>query len=87
MDGKKLTLMKKLTNGDNQPSLTEKIPGIKKMKAMFGKANSKQAVDLAVFAAALYVMYYCGNQIAEKLDNQVPTEKQMLDMMKQMQPP
>ena len=39
-------------------------------------------VDLVLFSAGIYLMYKFGKTVAESLDNQMPTEKSMMDMMK-----
>lgn len=44
-------------------------------------------VDIVLFSAGIYLMYRFGKAMAETLDNQMPTEKNMMEMMKQMQGP
>ena len=41
-------------------------------------------VDIALFSAGIYVMYRFGKYAADTIDNQMPTEKGMMDMMKSM---
>ena len=43
-------------------------------------------MDVAVFAVGIYLMYKFGQTVADSIDNQMPTEKSMMDMMKSMQP-
>ena len=57
------------------------------MKKSLGKTSPKQALDIVLFAAGIYVMYRFGKSVADTIDNQMPTEKSMMEMMKQMQGP
>ena len=54
------------------------------MKSFFAKSSKKQALDMALFSVGIVVMYKFGKSVADSLDNQMPTEKSMMDMMKQM---
>ena len=49
--------------------------------------NKKQVFDGMLFAVGIYLMYQFGKSVAETIDNQMPTEKSMMDMMKSMQGP
>ena len=37
------------------------------------------------FSIGIYLMYKFGKEVAETIDNQMPTEKGMMDMMQSMQ--
>ena len=65
----------------------KKVPGVEKLQKTLKATKPKQAVDIAVFALGIYLMYRCGKAIADTLDNQMPTEKSMMEMMKSMQGP
>jgi hypothetical protein len=41
-------------------------------------------VDVAIFGVGIYIMYRFGKSVAETIDNQMPTEKGMMDMMRNM---
>ena len=58
------------------------IPGMAQLKKALGKTSSKQVVDLALFSAGIYLMYKFGKSVAESIDNQMPSEKSMMEMMK-----
>ncbi len=60
------------------------IPGIEAVRKVIKKTSTKQVVDLAIFSAGIFVMYRFGKGVAETIDNQMPTEKSMIDMMKGM---
>eukprot|EP00347_Sterkiella_histriomuscorum_P020060 403339252 len=88
MDNKQL--LKQLSSGKAQPASSSRklnLPGFDALKKQLGKASPKQVVDLVLFSAGIYLMYKFGKTVAESLDNQMPTEKSMMDMMKQMQGP
>ena len=87
MDNKQL--MKDLIQGKGAaPSGSRKIalnlPGLEALKKQLNKASAKQMVDIVLFSAGIYLMYRFGKAMAETLDNQMPTEKNMMEMMKQM---
>lgn len=62
------------------------IPGLAALKKQLKGTKPKQVVDIVVFSATIYAMYFFGKKIADSLDSQMPTEKSMMDMMKQMGP-
>ena len=85
MDNKQL--MKDLIHGKGAaPSGSRKLalnlPGFEALKKQFGKTSAKQMVDIVLFSAGIYLMYRFGKAMAETLDNQMPTEKNMMEMMK-----
>ncbi len=86
MDSSNSILLKQISKGKDQPSASYKltIPGLESMKKLLGKTSKKNAIDLALFSAGIYVMYRFGKSVAESIDNQMPTEKSMMDMMKSM---
>ncbi len=45
--------------------------------------QAKQVADITVFAVGIFIMYKFGRTIAEAIDNQMPSEKSMMDMMRQ----
>ena len=51
-------------------------------KNMPGK---KTLIDAALFGAACFVIYYYGRDIAKAVENVVPTEQSINDMMKEQQ--
>lgn len=58
------------------------VPGLETVKKQFAKVSAKQAVDLILFSAGIYLMYKFGKSVADTIDNQMPTEKNMMEMMK-----
>lgn len=80
-------LLKSLSQGKGSaPSGSRKlalnIPGFEALKKQLAKTGKKQMVDVVLFSAGIYLMYRFGKHVAETLDNQMPTEKSMMDMMK-----
>ena len=63
------------------------IPGIGQLQKAAKGTKPKQMVDLAIFTVGIYLMYKFGKTMAESIDNQMPTEKGMMDMMRGMQGP
>lgn len=61
------------------------VPGVNQITKSIQAAKPKQAFDLAIFTLGIYLMYRFGKAVAETIDNQMPTEKSMMDMMKGMQ--
>ena len=45
--------------------------------------KAKQVADVTLFAAAIFIMYQFGRVIGNAIDNQMPSEKSMMDMMRQ----
>lgn len=58
------------------------IPGLESIKKSLGKTGPKQIIDLVLFSAGIYIMYKFGKSVADTIDNQMPTEKGMMEMMK-----
>ncbi|CDW84043.1 UNKNOWN [Stylonychia lemnae] len=71
----------------SKKSFSVNIPGLDTLKKNLEKTSTKQVVDLVLFSAGIYLMYRFGKSVADSLDSQMPTEKSMMDMMKQMQGP
>ncbi len=69
---------------DGMLSALKKVPGVSDISKSFKAAKPKQMVDLAIFTLGIYLMYRFGKAVAETIDNQMPTEKSMIDMMKSM---
>lgn len=86
MDNNK-QLLKQLTQGKggDRKSSGLKIPGLEPLKKALGKTSGKQLVDVVLFSAGIYIMYKFGKSVADTIDNQMPTEKSMMEMMKSMQ--
>ena len=63
------------------------LPGVSALSKAAKDTKPKQIVDFAVFAVGIYLMYKFGKAVAETIDNQMPTEKSMMDMMRSMQGP
>ncbi|MFN9908272.1 MAG: hypothetical protein ACK56F_19450 [bacterium] len=61
------------------------IPGVEAIRKTAKNTNTKQVVDVAIFTVGIYLMYKFGQAVAETIDNQMPTEKSMMDMMRSMQ--
>jgi hypothetical protein len=55
------------------------------VKKALKNTKSKQVVDLVLFTAGIYLMFKFGKSVADTIDNQMPTEKSMMDMMRSMQ--
>ena len=80
-------LLKSLTGSKSSASESSfKVPGLETAKKALKNIKSKQMVDVAIFAVGIYLMYKFGQTVADSIDNQMPTEKSMMDMMKSMQP-
>ena len=84
-------ILKDLSNGKSPSSsswgASIKIPGSDQVAKLIKKTKPKLVVDLVLFSAGILLMYKFGKLVAEELDSQMPTEKSMMEMMKQMQPP
>ena len=87
MDNK--SLLKQISNGKDSKTASSgfNLPGSDKVKQIFKKTSKKQLFDFSLFAVGIFLMYKFGKDAADSLENQVPTEKQMIEMMKQMQGP
>jgi len=49
------------------------------------KTRRKQAFTALTFSVAVLLMWKFGKDISDSIENQMPTEKKMLEMMKEMQ--
>ena len=83
---KQKTILKQLSLGEEnkpeeKPQLNKAIENVKKT---FSGVGAKQVIDVALFSIGIYVMYKFGQNFAEKIDNQMPTEKGVMDMMRSM---
>ena len=82
-------LLKSLTYGKGAAATKESA--LSKMRDTLRKnlknVKPKQMVDMTIFAVGIFLMYKFGKAVAETIDNQMPTEKSMMDMMRQMQGP
>ena len=87
MDSNK-NLLKSLSQG--KPATSAKtsitIPGLEIVKKALKNVKGKQVADLVLFTAGIYLMFRFGKNAAQTLDNQMPTEKSMMEMMQSMQP-
>ena len=63
-----------------KPSLLERMWPKKLSKY---RPDGKSILDASLFAGAVYVIYKHGKDLANALDANVPSEKDMLDMMQQ----
>ena len=63
------------------------IPGLEAAQKAVKNTKPKQMVDLAVFTVGTYLMYQFGKIVADTIDNQMPTEKSMMEMMRGMSGP
>lgn len=87
MDSNK-QLLKSLTQGKTAAKQSSfQIPGLESLRKVLKNTKSKQVIDLAIFSVGIYLMFKFGKTVAETIDNQMPTEKSMMDMMKSMQGP
>ena len=81
-------ILKQLTQGkkSNKSSINLKLPALPEcVKQVFQNAKPKQYIDVVIFATGIALMLKFGKTIADTIDNQMPTEKSMMDMMKNMQ--
>ena len=69
----------------NMMSSLKKVPGVDAIAKTVKATKPKQIVDIAVFTIGIYLMYRFGKAVADGVEAQMPTEKNMMDMMKQMQ--
>ena len=63
------------------------IPGVEQVSKAAKNTKPKQVVDVVIFSVGIYLMYKFGRSVAETIDNQMPTEKSMMEMMRSMQGP
>ena len=68
------------TSGASKPNALTKMRDqmMKQLKAVKGK----QVADIAMFTVGIVVMYKFGRALAEVIDNQMPSEKSMMEMMR-----
>ena len=59
--------------------ITGNLPSFKSMP------NKTTMIDVCLFSASVYVIYYHGKDIARYFENMCPTEQGILDMMKKEQ--
>ena len=85
MSDDKKQLLKSLSSAQpasKKSSVT--LPGAETLKKLMKKTSAKQIVDVVLFSTGIYLMYRFGKSAADSLENQMPTEKSMLDMVKGM---
>jgi hypothetical protein len=58
------------------------LPGVGQAQKAMKNVKPKQMVDLTIFAVGIYIMYKFGKAVGDAIDNQMPTEKSMMDMMR-----
>ena len=85
MDEKQQLLKSLASNKGATKKSAATIPGAETLKKLMKKASAKQVVDVVLFSAGIYLMYKFGKSAADSLENQMPTEKSMLEMVKGMQ--
>ena len=66
----------------NMMAQLKKVPGVDQIQKSLKGTKPKQYVDLAIFTLGIYLMYRFGKAFAEKIEDQLPTEKSMMEMMK-----
>jgi len=59
--------------------ITGNLPSFKSMP------SKTTIIDVCLFSASVYVIYYHGKDIARYFENMCPTEQGILDMMKKEQ--
>lgn len=85
MEDKKQLLKSLSSANTSSKKAAVTIPGAEAIKKLLKKTSAKQVVDVVLFASGIFLMYKFGKSAADTLDNQMPTEKSMLDMVKSMQ--
>ena len=63
------------------------IPGVGALQKTIKNTKPKQVIDITIFAAFIFLMYKFGREAAHQIDNQMPSEKSMMEMMRSMQGP
>ena len=58
------------------------IPSI--VKDTVGNVSKKQWLDIGLFVGGIYCMYKFGGVVSEQIDNFMPNEEQMQQMMQEM---
>jgi hypothetical protein len=67
--------------GANKSKILSSLPGMETLQKTFKKTTKKQYLDVALFSVALIVMYHFGKEISSRIDEWVPSEQQIMDMM------
>ena len=81
-------LLKQISKGKSQAptvNILENLPGYSYVSDLISKTKPKQVFDVVIFSVGIYCVYTFGKQMSEKLESFVPTEQDMLEMMKEMQ--
>ena len=73
-----------LDRSDDAPAKSKGGPSVLQ-KFKKNLPSQKTMIDVALFGVALYVIWEYGKDIADAVDKAVPTEKDMLDMMREQQ--
>ena len=79
-----------MTKGSAVDAMMQKlknVPGMEQVRKTWKSTKPKQMFDIVIFTLGIYLMYKFGKAVAETIDNQMPTEKSMMDMMRNMQGP
>ena len=63
------------------------LPAFASVQKTIKNTKPKQVVDITIFAAVIFLMFKFGKVVADQIDNQMPSEKSMMDMMRSMQGP
>ena len=72
-----------IEQGSKKESSSSVISKIKGSLPSFPALTNKQTMlDVCLFGASVYVIYYHGKDIAKYFENMCPTEQGILDMMK-----
>ena len=58
---------------------------VKLLNFLKHKKSRRQMLDFTIFATGVYLMYKFGKGMNESIENQMPTEKKMMEMMREMQ--
>ena len=66
-------------------SVFSKLPGYSFFYKTFGQISAKQYLDISLFCGGVFVLYKHGNTISGALDNIMPNEQKMNEMVKEMQ--
>ena len=58
------------------------VPGAEALRKGIKATKPKQVVDITIFALGIYLMYKFGRSVAQTIDNQMPTEDNMKDVLR-----
>jgi hypothetical protein len=83
LTAKKTPVAQQNTNTATPAKKAEKSQLFKKLKAAL--PSNKTMLDCALFAGFCYIVYEYGTDIAKGIEEIVPTEQGMLEMMQQQQ--